>query len=136
MVIREFLTLVIAVFLITGCGPNKAKLRNEIKGKATTEMEMIIDKAINLQTVGFGSLVVDNLMTKEKKQELISNNLLPRFEKFVDNTNDIDSLKKLNTDETFRYKMILKSTVGDQSEEALKYFYKNFIEKGLNQIVK
>jgi len=133
---KQLAALILGVILLTACGPSKAKLRKEIKEKATTEMEQIIDKAINSQTAGLGSLVVDNLMTPEKKKELISNNLLPRFEQFVDNTNDLDSLKQLNTDETFRYKMILKSTVGNASEEALKTLYQNFIEKGLNFNIK
>lgn len=124
------------LILASSCGNQKSKIRKEILSKANTEMEKIVDNAINSQTAGFGSLLIDNLMTPEKKQKMIDDNLLPRFRDFVNNTNDKDSLVKMNTDEIFRYQMILKSTIGNASEEALKALYEKIISGDFNLNIK
>ena len=124
---RTILIIFLGVFIITSGCQSKNKIRKEILTKANTEIAELVDKAINSQTAGLGSLIVDNLITPEKKQKLIDDALLPKFRDFVNKTNDMDSLKQMNTDDTFRYKMILKSTIGTTSEEAIKALYEKIV---------
>ena len=121
---KKLFTSFLFLFILSGCKDERVEIRRSIIRKATTEMELIIDKAINLQTAGLGSLIIDNIISPEKKKEMIEENLLPRFKDFVSQTENIDSLKDMDNDEMFRYKMILKSTVGNSTEDALKALYK------------
>ena len=121
---KKLFTSFLFLFILSGCKDERVEIRRSIIRKATTEMELIIDKAINLQTLGLGSLIIDNIISPEKKKDMIEENLLPRFKDFVSQTENIDSLKDMDNDEMFRYKMILKSTVGNSTEDALKALYK------------
>lgn len=128
---RSILILFIATaLLMSGC-QNKNKIRKEILTKANTDMVQLVDKMININSGGLGSLLVDRLVTPEKKQQIVEKYLLPNFRTFVEQTDDIDSLKMMNTDDSFRYKMVLKSTIGNASEDALKLLYDKVIEGGI-----
>ena len=133
---KKLFTSFLVLFILSGCKDERVEIRRSIITKATTEMELIIDKAINLQTAGLGSLVIDNIISPEKKKEMIEENLLPRFKDFVSQTESIDSLKDMDNDEMFRYKMILKSTVGNSSEDALKALYEKIISGDFKMNIK
>ena len=130
-----FVLFIATAFMTAGC-QSKNKIRKEILTKANDDMNTLVDKAINAHTGGLGSILVDNVMSPEKKQQIIDEYLLPKFRTFVEHTEDMDSLKRMNTEDTFRYKMVLKSTVGNASEEALKALYEKIVSGGFNINIK
>lgn len=125
----KILFVILSLLILTCSCNNDSKIRKEILNKANNEMTELVDKAINVNTVGEGTTNIDNFISPEKKQQIIDKNLLPRFRDFLQNTNDIDSLRKMNSDKIFRYNMIIKSTTGGTSEDALKVLYEKVVDK-------
>jgi len=115
--LKMFLLILLASFSVISCANKEnKKLRSEIMDKLTEDVVLVFDIALNSVTAGLGAKIVNMAVSKEGKEKMIKDNLLPQIKKELDKENDTKKLEDLNANKVKRYSFALNSFVKNSDE--------------------
>ena len=93
-------TLFLCFILLFGCGSKSTReqaLRIEVQRLLAEDVRVLSQSAINSVSFGFGSALVNTIMSKEKQDSLILSPLLPYIRKDLDQKKEAELQALVNT---------------------------------------
>jgi len=79
--------------------------------KITDDVVMVLDLALNSVTAGQGASIANMILSKEGKQKMVKDNLLPHITQELDKIKDTKKLEDLNANKVKRYAFALDALV-------------------------
>lgn len=103
--------LFMAVSLVSCDSKDNKRIRAEVMTKITDDVVVVLDLALNSVTAGQGANIANMILSKEGKQKMIKDNLLPQITQELDKVKDTKKLEDLNANKVKRYAFALDALV-------------------------
>ncbi len=103
--------LFMAISLVSCDSKDNKRIRAEVMTKITDDVVVVLDLALNSVTAGQGANIANMILSKEGKQKMIKDNLLPHITQELDKVKDTKKLEDLNANKVKRYAFALDALV-------------------------